>query len=400
MADIKKNILILTADAGFGHRSAAIAVGEAFKRKYGVNAQVTIINPLDNERAPSFLRDSQSDYDKWVKAVPELYQLGYSASDARVPARLMEQSLGLLLFEVIKETIDQYRPDVVLITFPMYQAPLAQVFKNRKYRVPYYTVITDLSTIHRIWFNPRVDGCLVPNQYVADLAMNSRVPLEKITITGIPVHPDIAEETRSKNEIRRELGWQPDLPTILAVGSKRVERLVDAMNVVNHFGIPLQLAVVAGKNEDLYRELNQINWHIPAHVYDFVDHMPSLMRASDLIICKAGGLIVTESLACGLPMILIEAIPGQETGNAEYVTTFEAGLVAESPMEILEALCHLFENNGKLLKRYAENSSKLGQDRSAFHVADILWNAVPKRSENRSKSRKNGIAANLANNQN
>ncbi len=388
MNDKPKKILILTADAGFGHRSAANAVCAALERKYGNTVEVTIINPLDNEHAPAFLRDSQSDYDKWVKAVPELYQLGYAASDAMVPSVLMEQSLGLLLFEVMKETMVKYKPDAVLITYPMYQAPLNLLFRTKKYRVPYYTVITDLATVHRLWFNPRVDGCLVPNQLVADLAMSNRVAPEKITITGIPVHPDIAAETRSKAEIRKELGWTPDMTTILAVGSKRVERLVDALNVVNHFGQPLQVVMVAGKNEDLFRELTRFNWHVPVHLYDFVENIPQMMRASDLIICKAGGLIVTESLACGLPMILIEVIPGQETGNAEYVTTYEAGDMAETPVEILETLYHLLQNGGQLLKKRAENARNLGRADSAFAVADILWNAAQKNSTQNSKNKK------------
>jgi UDP-N-acetylglucosamine:LPS N-acetylglucosamine transferase len=35
------------------------------------------------------------------------------------------------------------------------------------------------------------------------------------------------------------------------------------------------------------------------------------MHASRLIIRKGGGLIVTESLANGLPMLLIDVIPGK-----------------------------------------------------------------------------------------
>jgi len=392
MTDKPKKIMILTADAGFGHRSAANAVSMALERKYGSAVEVSIVNPLDNDRAPLFLRDSQADYDKWVKAVPELYQLGYAASDNLVPSALMERSLGLLLYEVMREIIAVSKPDVVLVTYPMYQAPLALLFRSsKKYRVPFYTVVTDLATVHRLWFNPRVDGCLVPNQIVADLAMSNRIPAEKITITGIPVHPNISAETRDKVQIRKDLGWTPDMTTILAVGSKRVERLVDALNVVNHFGIPLQVVVVAGKNEDLYRELTQFNWHIPAHIYDFVENMPPMMKAADLIICKAGGLIVTESLACGLPMILIEVIPGQETGNAEYVTTYEAGDMAESPVEMLETLHHLLQNDGQLLKKRADNARQLGRDQSAFSVADILWNAAQKNSQHTKKLKRTGF---------
>ena len=68
-------ILILTADAGFGHRSAAIAIQEALRIKYPEDVYSEIINPLENKLAPAILRDSQTDYDKWVREVPELVSI-------------------------------------------------------------------------------------------------------------------------------------------------------------------------------------------------------------------------------------------------------------------------------------------------------------------------------------
>ena len=374
-----RKILILTADAGFGHRSVANAVASALELEYGSAVEVSIVNPLDDEKAPLVLRDSQADYDKWVKNVPELYQLGYNASDAFIPTRILQSYLSVALLEVMRSILRQYKPDAVLSTYPMYQSAIITLFRSRKYRVPFYTVVTDLATVHRLWFHPGVDGLLVPNQLVADLAMSNQVKGEKIRITEIPVSPAIANEKRNKADIRMELGWQADLPTVLAVGSKRVERLVDALNVVNHYGVPLQVVAVTGNDQDLFNELNHFDWHIPAHIYAFVENMAPLLRASDLIICKAGGLIVTESLASGLPLLLIEAIPGQETGNADYVTSRGAGDMAQSPVAILETVHHLFKDYAALLKERARNACSLGMDQAAFDAAHILWKAANER---------------------
>lgn len=372
----KKRVLIMTADAGFGHRSASIAVRDALLDKYADQLAVEVVNPLDEPTTPQFLRDTQSDYDRYVRNVPELYQLGYEASDNLIPTAFLERSIGVLLVDTMRELFIKYKPDVVLSTYPWYQAAMTALFTNRKYRTPNFTVVTDLSTVHRMWFHKKATGCLVPNKLVAELAMSYGMPLNKILITGIPVSPAILKETREKNEIRLELGWQPDLPTVLAVGSKRVERLIDSLNVINHFGAPVQIAVVCGKDEQLFREVNQFEWHIPAHVYEYSDHMPTLMKASDIILCKAGGLIVTESLASGLPLLLTEVIPGQETGNAEYVVAYGAADMAESPIMILECLNHLLRDNRSLLKKRSENACNLGQPKSAYAVADILWQAV------------------------
>ena len=373
----KKRVLIMTADAGFGHRSAALAVRDAILDQYEPQLQVDVVNPLDEPTTPPFLRDTQSEYDNFVRNVPDLYQIGYEASDNPIPTRFLERSIGVLLVDTMRELFTHYKPDIVLSTYPWYQSAMTTLFlTSRRYRIPQFTVVTDLSTVHRMWFHNKVTGCLVPNNLVAELAMSYGMPLEKISITGIPVSPAISKETRDRNEIRKELGWQPDIPTILAVGSKRVERLIDAMNVINHFGGAIQAAVVCGRDEEMYRELSRFDWHIPAHIYEYSDTMPTLMKASDLILCKAGGLIVTESLASGLPMILTEVIPGQETGNAEYVTAYGAADMAESPVAILECLSHLLRDDQALMKKRAANARQLGQPKSAYAVADLLWQSV------------------------
>jgi len=371
-----KRILILTADAGFGHRSTANAVAAALNET-DPDCLVEIINPLDDKRVPFFLRDSGSDYDKIVRAVPELYRLGYDASDSAVPVAIADSAMVLLLFEVLHDILRDFQPDAILNTYPLYQAPLAALYTIRRISVPTFTVVTDLVTVHRVWFNRNMDGCLVPTSQVRDLAVANGVPPEKIYITGLPVHPSLALETRSKQELRRELGWDEHMTTILAVGSRRVEGLVDALHVVNHFGAPLQLCVVAGKDKELYDELTHKEWHQPhVHLYEFSDSMPTMMHAADLVMSKAGGLVVTESLACGKPMILINVIPGQETGNADYIVSGGAADLAVTQMELLETLSHWMANDAALLRERTANAAVHGRPQAAHEVARMLLQAA------------------------
>lgn len=383
-----KRILILTADAGFGHRSAANAVEAALKIRFGSRVQVDIVNPLDDRRAPFLLRESQSDYDTIVRNAPELYKIGYDVSDASVASALMETVLTVMLWEVMRDLIREYRPDAIFSTYPMYQAPLTAIFSVFRTFVPLLVVITDLATVHRLWFNSQVDLIMAPNELVRDLGVTYGVPPEKIQITGIPVHPAIAQEKRSKAEVRAALGWDLGLRTVLAVGSRRVENLMEILNVVNHFGAPLQLAVVTGKDPETYAELVHTEWHVPAHLYDFVTNMPELMRAADLIICKAGGLIVTEALASGLPMMLIDVIPGQEEGNKDFVVSQNAGVYAATPMDALASLAHLFARDGALLEEFSQNAARLGRPQAAFEIADLLWEAAQQGPTRKETSRR------------
>ncbi|MEW6178692.1 MAG: glycosyltransferase [Chloroflexota bacterium] len=371
-----KKVLILTADAGFGHRSAANAIAAALKHQYGHQVEVEIVNPLDDKKTPVLLRESQSDYDLLVRKAPELYKLGYDASDTTLTSLLLESALTVMLFEVLRDLLRKVNPDVIVTTYPLYQAPLTALFSIFRTFVPLITVVTDLVSVHRLWFHTNVDLLLVPTPEVRQLAIDAGIAPEKIHITGIPVHPQIAEEKRSALELRNQLGWKADLFTILAVGSRRVKGLMDALHVINHFGAPLQLVVVCGKDHETYRELHEVIWHVPVHLYEYTSEMPSFMRAADLIVCKAGGLIVTESLACGLPMILVDVLPGQETGNMEYVVNNGAGERVETPLEMLEALAHLWIHDRALLKKRAAHARRLGKPRAAYEAAEWIWQAA------------------------
>jgi UDP-N-acetylglucosamine:LPS N-acetylglucosamine transferase len=152
--------------------------------------------------------------------------------------------------------------------------------------------------------------------------------------------------------------------------------LPGVLHALNHSGLPLQLALVAGGDDELYHQFKSTEWHVPTHVYNFVKDMPTLMQAADCIVCKAGGLIVTESLACGLPILLTDVIEGQETPNARYVVEGGAGELAPSAMGGLEIMCHWLANGGTLLAQRAQNAKRLGRPRAAYDVAELAWAAA------------------------
>jgi 1,2-diacylglycerol 3-beta-galactosyltransferase len=368
-----KRVLILTADAGFGHRSAANALAEALQETHGDDCKYEIVNVLDDEHTPQLLRNSQSDYDRIARDMPDVYKFGYEATDANTPAAIMDRGLQAMLYSPMRRLLIEKQPDVIISTYPLYQAPLGAVFSLTRKFIPLVTVVTDLVTVHQIWFSPYPDLTVVPTEAVRDLAIAAKVPAAQIEVIGIPVHPRLSQETRDKATIRAELGWETDRVTLLVVGSKRSSLYVDVAHVLNHSGLPVQLAVATGGDEERYAELQKTEWHRPAHVYNFVKNMPTMMRAADAIVCKAGGLTVTESLACGLPLLLTDVIPGQETGNAEYVVNGGAGEMIDEPLKALETVCHWLLNDGQLLKERSINAARLGRPRAAYDIVERAW---------------------------
>lgn len=371
-----KRILVLSSDAGFGHRRAAEAVTAALEERYGQNCSVAIVNPLNERRVPGLLRRTQEGYDRIIRDWPELYRLGYEANERAITSVLVESSLAVFLYEGMRLLLGNYKPDAIVVTFPLYQPPLYAYFSLKNRQIPTVTVVTDLVSVPRMWFHRVADAFVVPTEALAALARKHSIKANRIKVVGIPVHPQFAHKPANRAELRHSLGWQPDLTTVLAIGSKRVERLAHFLRPLNHSGLPFQLAVIAGGDDDLHQELQATNWHQPTHVYNYVDNMSTLMHASDCVICKAGGLTVTESLACGLPMLLVGAIPGQETGNAQFVIESGAGELVEKPLLLLETLYHWLMADGRLLRERAQNARALSRPQAAYDIADLVWQAA------------------------
>jgi 1,2-diacylglycerol 3-beta-galactosyltransferase len=310
--------------------------------------------------------------------MPDFYKLNYQFSDSPLPTAVLESAFTVLLFPAIRLMLKKFKPDAILTTHPFYMAPLNAYITLRKLPIPFITVITDLTSIHRVWFNQGADYCLLPTEEAYHEALENNLTPEMLQVTGIPVNPAFAAETRPKAAIRAELGWAPDVITALVSGSARVKNLMNFLHALNHSGFQLQFVLIAGGDEKLYQQYKSTEWHTLTHIYNFVDRMPQFMHAADLIIGKAGGLTVTESLACGLPFLLVDVTPGQEIGNAQYLIQHGAGERANNPIESLEILFHWLERDHRLLNERASRAAQLGKPHSADLAAELAWQAAEK----------------------
>lgn len=369
-----KRILILTADSGFGHRSAAEAIQAALNKDYGDRCEVILKNPLDHPDVPDFIHDGQSDYDQLVEAIPELYHTAYDLSDAALPVKFMEGGFVLFLYNVLREMILELVPDIIICPYPVFQAPLNVILEIEGLEIPTMTVVTDLVTVHQVYFNDSVTLLTVPTEAVREKALAAGLEDAQVIKTGIPVDPEIAAlKNIEKNVLREELGWEIEPISLLVVGSPRAFELMEILEAIDQTDHKLQFALVAGGNEALLEKFESVAWHHLVKIYDFVEFMPKLMRAADIALCKAGGLITTESLASELPIMLVNFIPGQEEGNVDYILGHGAGELCDSPEKAVSTLEAWLENGGAGLARVTENAARAGQAEAAMMIAEKAW---------------------------
>lgn len=367
----KKRVLIMTASLGFGHMSAANAISTALQRNHD-DVDVTVVNPAEHEMTSDILKEIHDLYDESSKR-EGLYELLYKLSDTGIAAMATNSAVSVMLRDAVYSVIDEYKPDVIVVVHEDYLAPLKSLYEMAGFKIPIVTVITDLTTIHRRWFNQISKITVVPTDIGAKLASDHGLLKAKIRQIGIPVNPTILDETRTVEEIRQEHGWDLNKKTIIVVGSSRVSNLVENLHGLNHSGLDIQLVLVAGKDEKLYTRFKNTEWHVTTHIYNYVENIPAMIRAGDMVISKAGGLIVSETLALGKPILITDVIEGQETGNANYVLENGAGDKAFNPMDVLETVFHWMQEDGKLLKVRSEKAKAVGNPNAAFEIADVVY---------------------------
>ena len=104
----------------------------------------------------------------------------------------------------------------------------------------------------------------------------------------------------------------------------------------------------------------------------FTKEMDQYMAAADLLIGKAGGLTTSEALARGLPMALIEPIPGQEERNADHLLEAGAAIRCNNLAAAAWKISSLLDNPEKLRIMGAAAKTRARPGASRTIVEDAL----------------------------
>ena len=189
-------------------------------------------------------------------------------------------------------------------------------------------VVTD-ADVHRLWIHPGVDRYFVARDEAAALLTAVGVEPGTVEVTGIPIDPRFSERA-DRGALRRKHGL-PDGPVVLLLagcfGVGPVQELAARLEQARR---PAHFAVVAGRNEALRGALASAAGPRTT-VLGFTREIHEWMAAVDLLVTKPGGLTTSEALARGLPMLLVNPIPGQEERNADALLESGAAAKASSP---------------------------------------------------------------------
>lgn len=366
------HILFLFSDTGGGHRSASEAIIEAINLEFP-NQITTEMVDLFRQYAPPPLDRAPEIYPP-LSRMPDLWRLGYHASDGQRRTRIVTNIVWPYIRRSLHRLLEEHPCDLIVSVHPLMNTPILRVLGKRE--MPFVTVVTDMVSTHSFWYDSRADMVIVPTENARQRALAMDVPSERIKVIGLPVSEKFCKPSGNTSEMRQVLGWPDDLPIVLLVGGgEGMGPLEKTAHAIEEAQLPVRLVIVAGRNRKLKNRLENHSWRIPALVYGFVREMPSFMRASDMLVTKAGPGTISEAFIAGLPIILYSKMPGQEDGNVDYVVEEGAGKWAPDPYDVVNAVQEWLDRPEKMEAAVAA-CNRLARPDAAFRIAHLLAEKV------------------------
>jgi 1,2-diacylglycerol 3-beta-galactosyltransferase len=272
---------------------------------------------------------------------------------------------------IIATAIRDLDPDLVLSVHPLLNHVAWQAIRRAGRPRGLVTVITDLVEFHLGWMFPRSDLTIVPTEKAREECLAAGLPPDHVQLLGLPVdlrfRPPAPGE---KAALRRRFGLDQDRFTILVSGGGEGSgKLLTQVRALARGGGDWQLVVVCGRNEKLRRRLARVEFHPRALILGFVDNMPDLMRASDLVVSKAGPGAIGEALATEVPIILTSYLPGQETPNVTFVTESGLGLYAPKPDQLRQVVSELAQPGSQQWRSMAERAAEIAHPYASLDIA-------------------------------
>src|SRR5882724_10055420 len=369
----KPRVLLLSASSGAGHVRAAQALEKAFDARGDC-----VVEQIDAMEYASklFQRIYDKTYISIVRRAPNLMGVLYDRTDQpwqRMKRRLVFDRLNTA---PMVRLLKRVQPDLCVSTHFLPAEIIAWLIAKKKLSAKSAIVVTDYD-VHAIWLCKTVHRYYVALDESVEYLAQVGVPREIIRTAGIPVDPVFATAL-DRAEVRRKLGLD-SVATVLLVaaggyGVGPMEQLVSALlNLKQGW----QIVAIAGKSEKLRRRVEKLaeksgtlqSGAKRLIAVGFTQEMDRYMAAADLLVGKAGGLTTSEALARGLPMALIEPIPGQEERNADHLLEEGAVIRCNNLPAAAWKIAALLDDSARLA-RMREAARDLGRPSAAAAIAE------------------------------
>lgn len=295
------------------------------------------------------------------------------------PLSKVSNSANKLMSIKLNKLLQDFNPDIVISTHPFSSQMCSILKKKGKINCKVATVMTDYAP-HSQWLinSEYIDYFFVAHDGMKKDLETTGIPESKVFATGIPLSNRFLAHY-NKEEILKNVGLKLNKTTVLffaggeyGLGKNRTYEILKSL--VELFP-DIQVIAIAGKNIKIKNQFDELvsssHKEDTVKVLEYTKLVPELMSVSDLVITKPGGLTTTESLASGLPIVVINPIPGQEEENAKFLEDNKVAIWLKKEDDVKEVLAKLFNSPDKI-KEMKINARLIAKRNSTKDICNIL----------------------------
>lgn len=375
-----KKVLVFYASYGGGHLSAARSIKEYIDSSFpDVDSELIDCVKYINKFFNSLTTKA---YSEMAKKAPKLWGRVYKRSESGPLASISNTSNKVMAIKLNK-LLKEKQPDLIISTHPFSSQMCSFLKKKGKLDCKIATIMTDYAP-HNQWLEGHnyIDYFFVSHDGMKSALVQKGIDSMKVHATGIPLSNKFLLKY-NKSEILNSFGLASDKKTVLFFGGGEFglgkSKTLDIFKsfILNENNI--QIVAISGKNQKMKANFKNIveanNKENSVKILEYTDKIPQLMSISDLVVTKPGGLTTTESLASGLPIVIINPIPGQEEENAEFLEKHKVAIWIRKDDNVNDILNDLF-CNPNMMREMKIRARIMAKRNSTRDICNILFKNI------------------------
>ncbi len=372
------NILFLTASTGGGHVKASQALMEHMESRIP-GCRTRLVDAL-NYINPVIDRLITGTYLQTIRRAPYIYGKLYDLSERDEVYTDFVKSFNSMLAPRLMKLLLQEMPDAVVCTHTMPLMMVSRLKKTSSLQIPLVGIVTDY-TNHFFWKLEETDAFIVAHESIKSDMARMGIRRDRIYPYGIPVTKQFTNNNSSSET--KKYTAPVEKPVILLMGGS-----LGLCNMKSVFASLLELekeisiVAVTGQNKKLKEELERLSSKSarPAIVLGYTHNISRLMDAASAIITKPGGVTISEALVKGLPIFIMDPIPGQEERNAEFLKNAGAAMSLPNDRSLTDVLKKALDNPF-LLRRMSAGAANLAMPNACEDIVRLICRLAMKYSE-------------------
>lgn len=357
-----------------GHHHASLAIESAF-HKASLDIEILNVNSFHYTN-PILEKIINRTYMGIIRRRPEVW--GYLYDNPRVIKKTqgLRDAIHKYNSQKMRNLLDDFRPHAVICTQAFPCGIVADCKRGDSAGLVLAGVLTDYAP-HYYWLYDNVDMYFVPSEETRERLVSNGISRNKIKLTGIPIDPKFNRIINGK-AVCDSLRLSQRAPIVLIMGgSQGIGPVLEIIKVLNGVKTDFQIMVVAGGNRKLYRLLKKRAPRLAKKtvVFPYAENIEELMEISSLIITKPGGITVSESLAKGLPLLIVKPIPGHEQMNTEHLLKNKVAIKVNNLHDVGVFIKELFSSPAAL-KNMQERARAFSKPNSALDIVNTVLKRI------------------------